>query len=84
MALGPAAAKFLPYLNFTIATAALAFQTTVLYPWHHELDDAFQKMKEEQARMLREFHELKIKRLDELERKVIGVEIRQDAAERTR
>ncbi|KAI3602843.1 hypothetical protein WG66_011189 [Moniliophthora roreri] len=74
MVLGPTARKILPYLNFTIASAALAFQTTVLYPWHHELDAAFHKLKNEQATMLKEFHEVKLKRIEELEGKVLGVE----------
>ncbi len=33
---------------------------TVLYPWHHELDDAFRKLKAEQASALKEFHEVRL------------------------
>lgn len=77
MVLGPTARRILPYLNFTIATAALAFQTTVLYPWHHELDAAFHRLKEEQTSMMKQFHEIKLKRIEELEKKVLGVELRQ-------
>ena len=77
MVLGPTARKVLPYLNFGIASAALIFQTTVLYPWHHELDAAFHKMKMEQTEMLKELHEVKLKRIEELERKVLGLQRRQ-------
>ncbi|KAK1226852.1 hypothetical protein PQX77_010156 [Marasmius sp. AFHP31] len=70
MVLGPTARKVLPYLNFAIATAALGFQTTVLYPWHHELDAAFHRLKQEQTEMLREFHEIKLRRLEELEQRL--------------
>ncbi|KAK0435216.1 hypothetical protein EV421DRAFT_1908892 [Armillaria borealis] len=81
MVLGPRVSKFIPYLSLGVATAAFIFQTTVLYPWHHELDEAFHKLKGEQARMLKDFHDMKLKRFDELERKVIGVERRQDVVE---
>ncbi|THU98614.1 hypothetical protein K435DRAFT_660536 [Dendrothele bispora CBS 962.96] len=77
MVLGPTARKLLPYLNFGIATSALIFQTTVLYPWHHELDAAFHKLKAEQTEMLKEFHEVKLKRIEELETKVLGIQSRQ-------
>lgn len=65
---------WLPYVNLTIATSALCFQVGVLYPWHEELDTAFHKMKEEQARQLRDYHELKVKRIEQLEQRVLGVE----------
>ena len=77
MVLGPTVRRVLPYLNFGIASAALVFQTTVLYPWHHELDAAFHKLKTEQTEMLRQFHEIKLKRIEDLERKVLGLQRRQ-------
>lgn len=64
----PIIRHYLPYVNLTIATAALAFQTTVLYPWHHELDDAFRKLKAEQARQLQDYHDMKIRHLEELKK----------------
>ncbi|KAJ3859462.1 hypothetical protein EV359DRAFT_50810 [Lentinula novae-zelandiae] len=70
MVLGPTARMLLPYLNFTIATSALAFQTTVLYPWHHELDTAFHTLRAEQLQVLKEFHEVKLGRIEELERRL--------------
>ncbi|KAJ4490996.1 hypothetical protein J3R30DRAFT_3428159 [Lentinula aciculospora] len=70
MVLGPTARMLLPYLNFTIATSALVFQTTVLYPWHHELDTAFQTLKADQLKVLKEFHEIKLERIKELERRL--------------
>src|SRR5690242_1854254 len=33
--------RLLPYVNFAIASVALAFQVGVLLPWHHELDKKF-------------------------------------------
>lgn len=41
---------------------------------HEELDEAFQKLRAEQAAELRGFHELKVARLDELERKLSAFE----------
>ncbi|KAI5895300.1 hypothetical protein GGG16DRAFT_125142 [Schizophyllum commune] len=74
MPLGPTAHKLLPYLNFTIATAALCFQTTVLYPWHHELDSEFKRLKEEQTRMLKELHDAKLERIAQVEAKIIQID----------
>ncbi|KAF7327072.1 Mitochondrial phosphate carrier protein [Mycena kentingensis (nom. inval.)] len=74
MPLGPRMRALLPYINFSVATAALAFQTTVLYPWHHELDEAFRELRAEQARVLRDYHELKLERLQRLEAKIGEVE----------
>ncbi|OBZ69912.1 hypothetical protein A0H81_10217 [Grifola frondosa] len=64
----PLIRHYLPYVNLAIASAALAFQTTMLYPWHEELDASFRKLKEEQARQLRDYHEMKVRRLEVLER----------------
>ncbi|CED82324.1 hypothetical protein [Phaffia rhodozyma] len=60
----------LPYLNFTIATSALVFQTTVLYPWHEELDEAFQKLRADHVSKLEEFHQIKVQRLEALEQRL--------------
>ncbi|KAI0695728.1 hypothetical protein BC835DRAFT_1272921 [Cytidiella melzeri] len=74
MVLGPRARTLLPYLNFAIATAALGFQTTVLYPWHHQLDDEFKRLKIEQARMLKELHDAKLQKFAQVEARVIAIE----------
>ncbi|OCH84971.1 hypothetical protein OBBRIDRAFT_798636 [Obba rivulosa] len=66
----PVMRRCLPYVNLAIATSALVFQTTVLYPWHEELDAGFRKLKEEQASQLRDYHELKVKYLEMLAQKV--------------
>ncbi|KIY65124.1 hypothetical protein CYLTODRAFT_456621 [Cylindrobasidium torrendii FP15055 ss-10] len=55
---------------------------TVLYPWHHELDHAFHRLKEEQTRLLAEYHTEKLKRIDALETKMMAVETRQDKMQR--
>lgn len=61
---------YLPYINFGVAAAALTFQTTVLYPWHMVLDEDFQKLKKDQEEKLKEFHRLKLERLERIESKI--------------
>lgn len=39
-------------MNCVIACTALGFQVTVLYPWHKELDDNFEKLKKEHLMVL--------------------------------
>jgi hypothetical protein len=68
--------KALPYVNFLVASSALLFQTTVLYPWHHQLDKDFHLLKEEQNAKLAEFHTLKLERLDHIEQIVRKMEQR--------
>ncbi|WWC69086.1 uncharacterized protein I206_103022 [Kwoniella pini CBS 10737] len=62
--------RALPYINFIVASSALLFQTTVLYPWHHILSDDFEKLKAEQARQLEEHHKEKRQLLDSLHLKL--------------
>lgn len=71
---GPTARIWLPYINFGVATTALGFQTAVLYPWHHELDQEFKRLKLEHKTMLQHYHEVKLQRLEELERRVLATE----------
>lgn len=65
--------RFLPTLNFLIGSSALGFQMTVLYPWHEELDKEFKALEKTQQQELRRFHEMKIQKLDELDRKLSAV-----------
>lgn len=67
---GPTARLWLPYVNFTVAVAALGFQTTVLYPWHEELDKEFKKMKIEHSTMLHQYHGARMERLEKLEQQL--------------
>ncbi|WWD09744.1 hypothetical protein V865_007872 [Kwoniella europaea PYCC6329] len=62
--------RALPYVNFIVATSALLFQTTVLFPWHHVLSDDFERLKAEQARQLEEYHQEKRQLLDALHLKL--------------
>lgn len=39
--------------NFLVASSALAFQVFVLYPWHKQLEDDFEALKQEHIRVLR-------------------------------
>eukprot|EP01113_Clastostelium_recurvatum_P043640 TRINITY_DN7253_c0_g3_i1.p1 TRINITY_DN7253_c0_g3~~TRINITY_DN7253_c0_g3_i1.p1 ORF type:complete len:101 (-),score=25.11 TRINITY_DN7253_c0_g3_i1:20-322(-) len=65
MVLGPRLRLWLPYINLSIASTALLFQMTVLYPWHKELDESFHKLKGEQKAMLHEWVAEKGRNLDE-------------------
>lgn len=38
--------------NFVVASSALCFQVFVLYPWHKELDSAFDDLKKEHLKVL--------------------------------
>jgi hypothetical protein len=38
--------RVLPLSIFTVGCCALAFQTTVLHPFHEELDEEFRQIKE--------------------------------------
>ncbi|KAK1759049.1 hypothetical protein QBC47DRAFT_370989 [Echria macrotheca] len=38
--------------NFVVASSALAFQVGVLYPWHKQLDQDFEKLRVEHLKVL--------------------------------
>lgn len=76
MPLGPRARLWMPVIGTSVAVTALVFQTCVLYPWHHQLDSEMQTMREEQKNMLKMYHESKLKRIDELERRIVKQEER--------
>lgn len=78
MPLGPKARLWMPVISTSVAVTALIFQTCVLYPWHEQLDHEMQRMREEQKDMLRVYHESKLKRFDELERRIVKQEERQE------
>jgi hypothetical protein len=40
--------------NFVVASSALAFQVCVLYPWHKQLDDDFEKLRVEHRKVLQD------------------------------
>ncbi|KAM5435293.1 hypothetical protein McanMca71_001382 [Microsporum canis] len=50
--------------NFVVASSALGFQVFVLYPWHKQLDDAFEDLKKEHRKVLHG----EASRMDELKR----------------
>ncbi|KAJ7035066.1 hypothetical protein C8F04DRAFT_1259428 [Mycena alexandri] len=83
MVFGVRARQLLPYVNFVVATSALAFQTTVLYPWHYQLDAGFHHLKDEQAGMLKDYHDVKIRRFTDLERRMEGLERRMQALDKS-
>jgi len=77
MVLGPTIRKLLPYVNFVIATGALVFQMKVLYPWHKQLDEDFQKLKEDQNDKLVQFHKVKLDALTKIEEDVTEIKKQQ-------
>ena len=44
--------KIISCTNFVVASSALAFQVFVLYPWHKQLDEDFEKLRKEHMRVL--------------------------------
>lgn len=65
--------KYLPIISFVVGTSALIFQTTVLYPWHNELEQEFKRLKEqkeEQDKKLDDYKSKKMDKIHELEAKV--------------
>jgi hypothetical protein len=62
--------RYLPVFNFVVASSALAFQITVLYPWHNELDREFHVLKRSHEKKLKEFHILKVQQMSEMEGKI--------------
>jgi hypothetical protein len=72
-ALGSAIWRALPVVNFGIASLALTFQTTVLYPWHIQLEDDFHELKKSHEQQLSRYHEMKLERLDSIEKKLTQI-----------
>ncbi|KAH8807970.1 hypothetical protein F5884DRAFT_674371 [Xylogone sp. PMI_703] len=56
--------------NFFIATTALAFQVFVLYPWHQQLDEDFEKLKKHNLQVL----EMGEKRLGQIQAAILALE----------
>lgn len=54
------------FTNFAIATSALCFQVFVLYPWHKQLDENFQELKNEHLRVLHGGEEARMAELKEI------------------
>jgi hypothetical protein len=65
--------RLLPISGFIVGSSALLFQTTMLYPWHEELDTEFKRLKElkeQQDRRLEEYNSKKMDKIHELEAKL--------------
>ncbi len=63
----PIIRKYLPYINFFVASVALSFQVAVLYPWHYKLQREFNELQNQQEAKLREYHELKMQTIKNIE-----------------
>ena len=62
--------RALPYVNLAIASSALTFQVTVLYPWHEKLEEDFHDLRKAHEDQLLHFHSLKLERLDKHEKEL--------------
>jgi len=67
----PLIQKYLPFVNFIIASIALGFQVTVLYPWHYELQQEFNELQKQQETKLRQYHELKMQTIKNIEEHLV-------------
>ena len=47
-------ARAVSLTNFLVASSALAFQVRVLYPWHKQLDEDFERLRVEHMKVLQE------------------------------
>ncbi len=74
----PTVRKMLPIVNFVIATAALAFQVTILYPWHHQLEKRFNEMQDVQENRLKEYHELKMETIKNIESNLNKLQLKKE------
>ncbi len=63
----PIIQKILPVFNFVIASTALGFQVTVLYPWHNQLEKDFSGLQHQQETKLHEYHELRMQNIKNIE-----------------
>jgi len=74
----PTVRKLLPIVNFVIATAALGFQVSVLYPWHHQLEKRFNEMQHQQENKLAEYHQLKMDIIKNIEQNLNKLQTAKD------
>ncbi|CAF0977557.1 unnamed protein product [Adineta steineri] len=63
----PIIQKILPVFNFFIASTALGFQVTVLYPWHNQLEKDFEGLQHQQETKLHEYHELRMQNIKNID-----------------
>jgi hypothetical protein len=62
--------KRLTIVNFFISSSALAFQISVLYPWHMQLDKEFKELRDKHEKTLNDFHEIKVTKMNTIEHKI--------------
>ncbi|CAF1303673.1 unnamed protein product [Rotaria sp. Silwood1] len=71
----PFVRKFVPLVNFLIATAALGFQVGVLYPWHHQLEQRFNELEHKQEQKLEDYHQTKMQTMKNIEEKLLTLNV---------
>lgn len=77
--------RYLPITSFVVSCTALTFQLTVLFPWHHELDAEFKRLKqvkEHQDQKLEEYNTKKMLKIEELEGKLVYLRRLEDEKKR--
>lgn len=67
--------KFVPLVNFVIASSALVFQVFVLYPWHHQLEKEFHELRQQQETKLEEYHQLKMETMKNIEQNLTKLSV---------
>jgi hypothetical protein len=72
----------IPKINFLIAATALIFQTTVLYPWHKQLDTDFEEFKKKTEKMLEDKHQRKMEILNKIDSKLNSFVLEEEKAHR--
>lgn len=65
--MNPTLNRLIPYLSLAVATSALAFQISVLYPWHKRLENDFELFKTSQEEKIQEYHNIKMDRFKKIE-----------------
>ncbi|KAJ3030231.1 UNVERIFIED_CONTAM: S-adenosyl-L-methionine-dependent tRNA 4-demethylwyosine synthase [Siphonaria sp. JEL0065] len=71
--MNPVLRQWLPYVTLAVGVSALTFQATVLYPWHHLLEDEFKQMEATQLKRQEEQYQQKMDRLSRIEERLESV-----------
>jgi len=71
----PILQKFLPMVNFVVASAALGFQVSVLHPWHNQLDKDLSGLQHKQETKLHEYEQLRMHNIKNIEEYLVKLNI---------
>jgi hypothetical protein len=73
----PILQKFLPVVNFVVASTALGFQVSVLHPWHNQLDKDLSGLQHQQETKLHEYEQLRMHNIKNIEEYLVKLNIDQ-------